>query len=267
MPQFVECQACARTVNRSLSACPYCGSDPGGDRNDVRAAESAAVPTDQVPSRYRTIQSLGLLLQLLFGLFIVGSVVSVVTAWAYRGLLLDLEAGRALVPSDATLIEDRYIMAAGVTAAAYLAIGVAFLVWFWRAYSNLTALGKHRKRRAGWAIGGWLVPFANLVIPYWIAAEIWRESRLETATDLLGNEPNMEPVISWWALFLITGVVNQIALFTAGDLEGNPGQVAAGVGIDVVGSIVGIAAAMAAMRFVRTATERQERLVAATRVS
>jgi hypothetical protein len=73
----------------------------------------------------------------------------------------------------------------------------------------------------------------------------------------------MEPVISWWALFLITGLVSQVAFLSSGDLADDPGRIAATVGIDFVGSVLGIAAAVAAMRFVRMATDSQERLAAA----
>jgi hypothetical protein len=159
--------------------------------------------------------------------------------------------------SDAVLVEDRYLVAAGVVAFANVVLAGVFVLWFWRAYSNLAALGRPRKRRAGWAIGGWFLPFANLVIPFGIGAEIWKESGQELPGGYSNEATNLEPVISWWALFVIMGLVNQIAFFNSGDLADDPGRVAANVGIDLIGTLVAIAGAVAAIRFVRTATARQ----------
>jgi hypothetical protein len=56
------------------------------------------------------------------------------------------------------------------------------------------------------------------------------------------------------------GLVNQIAFFTSADLADDPRRVAAVVGIDLVSRSLGIAGAVAAIRFVRLATEKQEAL-------
>jgi hypothetical protein len=199
-------------------------------------------------------------LQLLFGLFILGSAVAVTTGWSYRTVLLDLDAGRSVSMDEAILAEDSYLAVGGVLILANIVLAVVFVVWFWRAYSNLTALGRTRKRRAGWAIGAWLIPFANYVIPYGIGAEIWKQSGPDSIGYPMRDRPNMEPVISWWALFVLMGLVNQIAFFTSADLADDPRRVAAVVGIDLVSRSLGIAGAVAAVRFVRLATEKQDAL-------
>lgn len=254
MTQFIECQGCGKTVNRLLDVCPYCSVEPGGDRSDlpIQVTPPASVARSV---RYRPVGSVALFVQLMFGLFIVGSLALVTTAWSYRNTLLDVAANRPLVMDDALLAEDRYVTASGLSAGANILLAIAFVVWFWRAYSNLEALRRPRKRRAGWAIGGWFIPIGNFFIPYGIGAEIWTQSRGDDAA-----EPNLEPVISWWALFLIMGLVNQIAFFSTGDFVEDPDRMASLVGLDVLGSIVGIAGAVAAIRFVRMATTRQEKL-------
>ena len=133
---------------------------------------------------------------------------------------------------------------------------VAFVAWFWRSYANLPALGRATRRKPGWAVGSWLIPFANFVIPYSIGAEIWKKSRVDSAV----GEENQEPVISWWALFLIMGLVNQVAFFSSRDLGDDVERMAAAVAVDLVGAVVSVAAALAAARFVRLATARQEQL-------
>ena len=54
-----------------------------------------------------------------------------------------------------------------------IATGVAFLVWFSRAYRNLDALDLPRRYGTGWAIGGWFVPFLNFARPKQVADDIW----------------------------------------------------------------------------------------------
>jgi hypothetical protein len=245
-------------VNRYLEQCPYCGADPGGDRTDrpeVEAQPPSGVVATTEP--YRPLQSLAVFVQLMFVLFIVASVVVVVTAWSYRGVLLDLASNVPVLMDDAIRAEDSYVTASGLLGGANVFLAGAFIVWFWRAYSNLVALGRPRKRRAGWAIGSWFVPIGNFFIPYGIGAEIWKES-----TDDIGGttETNLEPVISWWALFLIMGLVNQIAFFAGSDAGDDREKLAAIAGLDVLASVVAIAAAIAAIRFVRLATQRQESL-------
>ena len=81
--------------------------------------------------------------------------------------------------------------------------------------------------------------------------------------DSVHKEQNLEPVISWWALFLIMGLVNQVAFFSSRNLGDDIERMAAAVSVDLVGAVVSIAAALAAARFVRLATARQESLAEA----
>ena len=247
-------------MNRFLEVCPFCGEDPGGDRSDSPLVTETP-ESRRSPGRYRPIQPVAVFVQLMFGLFVIGSIVAITTAWSYRGALLDLAADRPILFEDAVLAEDRYRTAAGLVGGANLLLAIAFVVWFWRAYSNLTVLGRPRKRRAGWAIGAWFVPIGNFFIPYGIGAEIWTQSKVADSGSP-GSETNLEPVISWWALFLIMGLVNQIAFFAGNDGSNDPAQIASIVGLDLLGSVIAVAGAIAAIRFVRFATARQQALAA-----
>jgi len=49
---------------------------------------------------------------------------------------------------------------------AYLASGVAFLVWFYRAHANLSGLGaEYLTYSPGWAVGWFFVPIFSLFRP------------------------------------------------------------------------------------------------------
>ncbi|MDJ0498455.1 MAG: DUF4328 domain-containing protein [Acidimicrobiia bacterium] len=236
--------------------CPYCGVDPGGDRSDAPQPAQGGSRTDAAAGEFRQIRSIAVFLQLAFGLFILGTVVLMLTGWAYRNALLDMAAERPGALAPAARYENNYVAASAVLGGVNVFLVVAFMFWFWRSYVNLPVLGRPAKRSSGWAVGSWLIPFANFVLPYGIGAEIWKKSR---AHDTL-EEDNLEPVISWWALFLIMGLVNQVAFFTSRDVGGDIERMAAAVSVDLVGAAVSIAAALAGARFVRLATARQEEL-------
>jgi len=217
----------------------------------------------QKKRKHYALESVALLLQLLLGVFVAASGLSFLTAIAYRADVLDVISGAKQITTDVILTEERYNTAALLVSGTYAITSIVFIVWFWRAYSNITFFDRVRTRGTGWAIGGWLIPFAGWVIPYGIGAEIWTQSRPEPGPVPERRDPNMEPVISWWALFLIMTAVNLVA-FSSLPADATPEQLASFVGVDVVDSVVSIAAALAAIRFVRRTTARQQGLLAAT---
>lgn len=258
--QFNPCQECGKTVNRFLEACPYCGADPGGDRSDAPPDKSQPDPISGVPSGdFRSLQAVALFVQLLFGLQAIASIVRLVVGIPYRSDLLEIAAGTSDVTAGVLLAEDRYLAAVGIATFGFLVLAVIFVIWFWRAYANLPAVGRQRTRATSWAIWPWLVPFAGLVIPYGIGAEIWTQSRAEAGMVSDYRDQNMEPVISWWSLYVIMTLVSQVGLFLGGE-DLAPSELAARVGVDLVASLVTVAAAVAAARFVRLTTARQEQL-------
>lgn len=256
MPQFIPCQHCGRIVNRILEICPYCAEDPGGERDGDLVARAGGAPARV---SFIPLQSIALLLQLLLGVFIAASVVVLASAIPYRASLLDVAAGSSSI-GNIGLTEDRYDIAFLLVTFTYVVTSISFLVWFWRAYANLTFFARSRSRKAGWAIGGWFIPIFGMIIPYGIGAEIWTQSRPEPGPVPERRDSNMEPVISWWALFLIMSLVNVVEAFMLPE-NYDAADLAAYVGVDIVATIVAIAAAIAAIRFVRLATQRQEKLV------
>ncbi len=96
-----------------------------------------------------------------------------------------------------------------------VATGIAFFVFFHRAYSNLRALGVPRLRYGtGWAIGAWFIPLAAYVIPAQIAHDIARGSDPEAPDRLQGNWTDREVhplVTSWWIAWVVYGVTLNFA--------------------------------------------------------
>jgi hypothetical protein len=97
----------------------------------------------------------------------------------------------------------------------YLATGVTFIAWFHRAYQNLVAFGTEALRyTAGWAIGAWLVPVGNLILPKQITDDLWRatDPGLPDQAGAAWKQVRVPPWLhAWWLLFLLWGAVRILA--------------------------------------------------------
>jgi Domain of unknown function (DUF4328) len=79
--------------------------------------------------------------------------------------------------SELDASDDRQALAGSLVLLTFVGTIVVYLVWFSRAYKNLTSLGATDLRYgSGWAIGAWFVPILNLWRPKQIANDIWRAS-------------------------------------------------------------------------------------------
>lgn len=124
---------------------------------------------------------------------------AVLSVWPIAGRTL---AERAKANEDPDLLNQAAI-AEGVLALPLLLASVAamvlVIVWFYRARKNVDAFPDARPgMRAGWAIGGWFIPFANLVIPCRVMAHTARSSLSRPRTPAL--------VGIWWAAWLVYSV-------------------------------------------------------------
>ena len=86
----------------------------------------------------------------------------------------------------------------------YLSV-VAFIIWFREAYGTLVAAEvPNLKWSTGWALGGWLIPIANFVIPYLIAADIWKASDPDDDHMPPWHEPRLQFFVPvWWVFFVV----------------------------------------------------------------
>lgn len=86
---------------------------------------------------------------------------------------------------------------------AYLTAAVLVIIWTWRARKNLDAFpGALPHLGAGWAIAGWLVPFANFVVPARVVANLARASLWKRFTPDL--------VLVWWVAWLVFSVGERV---------------------------------------------------------
>ena len=147
-------------------------------------------------------------------------------------------------------------------------------MWTHRAARNLPALGAQRLQYTpGWAVGWFFIPLANLVMPYFVGAEIWRES--DPAQQGHGGKNTSPLVACWWFTYLahsflpvlVGAVFGGIVGAIAGSRNnGDPRQVALALNhyqatyllIAVVGQAVGVLAAILAILYVRRVNANQQ---------
>jgi Domain of unknown function (DUF4328) len=91
---------------------------------------------------------------------------------------------------------------------------IFFLIWLYKAFKNLSGLQcGYLEFSPGWAVGWWFIPFANLVKPYQIVGELWRQSDSDfDARTFLSNQIGTASIIGWWwGLFIGGNIVGRIS--------------------------------------------------------
>ncbi|GLW29649.1 hypothetical protein Areg01_25890 [Actinoplanes regularis] len=112
---------------------------------------------------------------------------------------------------------------------------VTFMVWLHRASTNLWNTGHGMKWRPGWTIGGWFIPFANLVIPLLVFREVDRETH-DHGSGLFAT---------WAVAWILTPILERV-----GQAPGTLLSASSGVALMVSG--------VAAIFLIRRITDGQE---------
>jgi hypothetical protein len=81
------------------------------------------------------------------------------------------------------------------------ATAILFLAWFRRARINAERSGWRQRRARAWVILGWIIPFANLWVPFQLMGDIWRAGLPPARWARVAWLPAL-----WWASWLFTGV-------------------------------------------------------------
>jgi hypothetical protein len=155
-----------------------------------------------------------------------------------------------------------------------LSTAVAFLTWFYRAHKNLPRLGaRNLEYSPGWAVGGFFVPFLNLVRPYQVMREVWHcsnPSALESNATPEGQPPqppNLALLRWWWGLFLLSWAFGRIAARVAMSKDPTLEQLKLGSVTSLINDLLDIPTAWLAIRIIgqtnRSQNERASHLLAA----
>lgn len=93
----------------------------------------------------------------------------------------------------------------------FIATVVLFCCWIFRANKNAQALGvTDMPISAGWSVGWWFIPIANLFKPYQATKEIYQASDPDYGLDDWRSAPVPATLRWWWAAWLIGNFVGEI---------------------------------------------------------
>ncbi|MFB7996370.1 DUF4328 domain-containing protein [Streptomyces sp. NPDC056002] len=175
-----------------------------------------------------------------------------------RSLAADFVAGHFSAGSDADAdrIDSLYGAAGIAQICALVATGVVFIVWFRRVRINAEVFrpdGHSRSR--GWASWGWFVPVINLWAPRRVAIDTWDASLPEA--DLIPRKHPHTVINSWWSLWLLSNAIGRMA-GSQYDKAESLGEIKSATEMLMFSDALDVAAAVAAIMFVRVLTRMQD---------
>lgn len=183
----------------------------------------------------------------------------------FRGLVNDARAGSVSgreLRARARDLEDLGNSVYIATIAVVLTAAVAWMVWLWAARRNAGRLSAGPfKRSQGWAVGAWLIPFANLWLPKQVVDDTWSATaRYLGAPDLPSRKSTL--VYFWWAAFVVYAILDRVVGRMDGDTLDEVLRLATW---EQVYDVCGVVAAALGVAVIWRITRLQQ--AAATRVS
>ena len=164
--------------------------------------------TSSVPlGPMRSLRGLWIGLVVLFALIGVADIVAAGAFWNRAGLIDDVVNGN--FPDGGALLDADDAVQGAIVAHSLLLITLAivFIIWQFQHAKNAQAMGERGGLGPGWAIGGWFIPVANLVLP---GVQIHQSSRLSDLAVV--RQPGTKGkgsgiVIVWMVLLALASLV------------------------------------------------------------
>jgi hypothetical protein len=224
----------------------------------VEVPHSGTPPDSRISSRaFRSAHSQALWVQgllLLTGLTLLG--VLAAEANELRWLRQLRDTGSILprgLPSDEPLA-----VASLIYALASIPTAVMWLVWQFRAHTNLTALGSSNLRfRPGWVVGWWFIPIANFAIPYLTMRELWKASDPASGAIDWRTQKTTPLLWLWWAGWLGGVVLGSISFTITANANVVDGLITSEY-YSMGQTVVTIATAVLAVMLIRDVDRRQD---------
>ena len=190
-------------------SCPSCSSpyvDPYG-RCSACGWGGGAQPPAYYPVAYSVPSAptgLALAVQILFGASLLVSLLflgldgygmALSHSIGVDGTGSHVDAATATLGGSALVFGLEMLLLAGTA--------VTFIIWFFKSAKLSAVLDPRRQRLSpGWAIGGWFIPLAYLVLPRLVAGDIWRAS--EPLSEAAWRRPRTRLVTFWWIAFALS---------------------------------------------------------------
>lgn len=170
------------------------------------------------------------------------------------------DAALGIFSEEAAAANDaREQLVAGIYFLLFAGSGLAFVLWFRRAYYNLQQRTGANSFSDGWAAGSWFVPILCLYRPY----QIMRELYLDTSRMLseFGQDYALKTTYlgSWWALWIFSNFLGQILFRSYQNTETLEGLTNATVA-SMFGNLIGIPLAFITIKVIRDFARAEELL-------
>jgi len=192
----------------------------------------------------------------IFYAVIITDLLSVISTWLQILMIQKLDLAN-LNMEEIRANDSRQSIVFYINSLVLIATVVFFIMWFRRAYHNLQKAGQITEFTEGWAAGGWFVPFMNLVRPYKIMVEIWEKTQ-RAIPHIIGSRSS-QIVGIWWAVYIVSGIVSNIAYRMAEGNIGMDGLVNASW-VHIAADLVDIAAAIVAVMMIKQTSEMEQAL-------
>jgi hypothetical protein len=211
---------------------------------------------------------IGTWVKLALGATIAASIAQLVANQSYIGTENDILDGRSPSLDHVRSAAHAVHVTQSIVIVAEIVTAILFLVWFYRAYSNLVRAGVSDLRFGpGWAVGGWFIPIFNLFRQKQIANDIWKASAAAGTVGLArrGEIPLSHKLNWWWGTFIVSGIVISIgrgqvskANSTVSYAFDSLHKERSGLWWMQVGIVIAIAAAVLALLFVSAVSRLQD---------
>jgi hypothetical protein len=196
----------------------------------------------------------------LLGVNIVVAAAAFATCVDQRSLLTKVRTEPWTVTLDQVhTVADRTDVVNGFAIGTVVLTAIAFAVWTWLAYSRLAEFGYARRLGAGWALGAWFVPVANLYLPKRIIDDLVDAGT--SPESLTAETVSLRRwTTAWWAAWIIT----VISGFVARNMQGNAKTIDTAMSAAtayMVRDVLVVVSAMLAIVAVHRVTRQQRELV------
>ena len=211
---LIDCPECGGTVSDQAEICTNCGY-PVAQQTSAPAPFVGPPPGSSIAQRTTPERgvSAGLtrttsgFLWGTSGLYLIAAAAFVWYLFVWNDWAGQRSPSAAVVQST-TETEATAFGFLSIALIGYLVTAVIFITWFFQSYRAAQSRGATaRTWAAGWAIGGWVIPFANFVIPKLVMNEVDRMSNPEAGDPPIGDRwrplPRLESSDTWWGLFLL----------------------------------------------------------------
>lgn len=176
-------------------------------------------------------------------------------------LISGMAAGRTFPQADVEANDARVQLVGIVSLFVYLATVVVFLAWIHRAHKNLAAFGASGLEYSpGWAVGGFFVPFLNLIRPFQVMREIWKASDpdVDYQNDSSWQYSASSPLIGlWWGTWILAGVLGRL-VFTFSKGAETIASLLSLTYLSIASDIVNLIPAVLVIMLVKAIQRRQE---------